>query len=61
MTGASLEHNIIAANLTRELGNRLEGRSCLVLAGDMRLRIEAADTAQLPRRPGGLRRARLPR
>jgi Uma2 family endonuclease len=48
MTGASLEHNIIAANLTGELRSRLKGRPCLVLAGDMRLRIETADAAKYP-------------
>lgn len=39
MAGASLEHNIIAANLTRELGNQLRGKTCLVLGSDRRLRI----------------------
>ena len=48
MTGASFNHNLITSNLVRTLGNRLESGPCLVLANDMRLRIEAADACVYP-------------
>lgn len=48
MTGASFNHNLIAANLVRHLGNRLESGPCLVVAADMRLRIETADACTYP-------------
>lgn len=39
MAGASREHNLIASNLVRTLGNALEaaGRRCMVLGSDQRL------------------------
>jgi len=41
MTGASRRHSLIAANLIREIGQQLKGRSCEVLTGDMRIRVPA--------------------
>lgn len=37
MAGASARHNLIVANLIREAGNALKGRSCDVYASDMRV------------------------
>lgn len=48
MTGASFNHNLITSNLIRILGNRLASGPCMVLANDMRLRIEAADACLYP-------------
>lgn len=41
MTGASTSHNRITFNLTRLIGNQLEGNSCEGFAQDMRVRIQA--------------------
>ncbi len=38
MVGASLNHNIIAGNLFRKLGNALEEKSCRVFTSAMRVR-----------------------
>lgn len=38
MPGASLEHNLIVANLVIEIGRQLKGGPCRVLPSDMRLR-----------------------
>jgi Uma2 family endonuclease len=48
MVGASFNHNVIAANLARRLGNQLESSPCTVLSGDMRLRVERADACCYP-------------
>jgi Uma2 family endonuclease len=48
MTGGSYEHSLIAANVTRRLGNHLDGGPCTVLTGDMRIRIETADVCVYP-------------
>ena len=48
MAGASYNHNLIAANLIRRLGNQLETRPCTVLGNDMRLRIHTADACAYP-------------
>ncbi len=48
MSGASLEHNIISTNLTREISNQLKDRPCQVLGSDMRVQIEAADAYFYP-------------
>lgn len=48
VTGATVNHNIIVANIIRELGLQMKGRPCLVFANDMRVRIEAADAATYP-------------
>lgn len=41
MAGASIDHNIIAGNILRELGNQLQGKRCTPLAMDVRLRIRS--------------------
>lgn len=43
MAGGTYEHNLISSNLTRRLGNALEGGSCAVLSSDMKVRLEAYD------------------
>ena len=40
MVGATREHNLIAMNVFRELGNQLRGRECRAYPSDMRLKIE---------------------
>src|SRR5262245_27581136 len=42
MTGASRSHNLIVANLTRELTQRFKGKPCELYANDMRVRIPSA-------------------
>lgn len=42
MSGASLTHNTIVANLMTTLGGQLGDSPCLVVASDMRLKIESA-------------------
>lgn len=39
MAGGTPEHNLIAANLIRELGNQLEERPCRVYTSDQRVKI----------------------
>jgi Uma2 family endonuclease len=39
MAGASREHNLIAGNVSRELGNQLKGRPCETYQTDMRVRV----------------------
>lgn len=41
MSGGSLEHSEVAANIIGELRNALSGRGCRVLTSDMRIRISA--------------------
>lgn len=48
MTGASYNHNLIAANVAGEIRQQLKPRPCTVVAGDMRLRIDAADVCIYP-------------
>jgi len=48
MVGASAEHNIIVANITSALVSQLKGRSCLVFATDMKLRIDTVDACKYP-------------
>ncbi len=48
MAGASLRHNIIAANFVRLLGNAFQGRPCLVVASDMRVRVAASGLYTYP-------------
>jgi Uma2 family endonuclease len=48
MTGASYNHNLIVANLSRRLGNQLETSPCAVLTNDMRVRVETADACKYP-------------
>lgn len=42
MAGGSLEHNQIAANIVRVLGNKLEDGACRVLSSDMRVKVPKA-------------------
>ncbi|MCY2988676.1 MAG: Uma2 family endonuclease [Planctomycetota bacterium] len=39
MSGASREHNLIAANTARQLGNQLRDRKCEVYQSDMRVKV----------------------
>jgi Uma2 family endonuclease len=48
MTGGSEEHNLIVANVVRELGNRFKGQPCLVYPSDMRVHIAAEDVGAYP-------------
>jgi Uma2 family endonuclease len=41
MSGASLEHILIAGNLAAETRNQLKTGSCLVLSSDMRVKVDA--------------------
>lgn len=41
MSGGTIEHSSIAANIICELGNALLGRGCRVLTSDMRIKIPA--------------------
>lgn len=43
MTGASLRHGLIVANISRQLGNKLQDTKCTVLANDAK--VKANDTA----------------
>jgi Uma2 family endonuclease len=43
MAGARREHNFIAQNISRVLGNQLVGKPCAVLGSDQRLRISLPD------------------
>ncbi len=40
MAGASEAHNLIVANLIREIGNQLRGKPCRTYPSDMRVRVE---------------------
>lgn len=42
MAGASFEHNVVVANVVRELGQVLDGRPCLALPSDMKVKAEAS-------------------
>ena len=48
MAGASEEHNTIAANIVRELGNQFQGRPCRVYVSDMRVRVAPAGLYTYP-------------
>jgi len=39
MTGASVNHNRVAVNISRCFGNQLEGKSCEVFNSDMKLKV----------------------
>lgn len=39
MTGASVNHNRLAVNISRCFGNQLEGKSCEVFNSDMKLKV----------------------
>jgi len=42
MAGGSLNHNQIASNISRVLGNKLDDKGCRALPGDMRLKVPKA-------------------
>jgi Uma2 family endonuclease len=48
MSGASREHNLIAGNLIRDIGNQLEDRPCESYPSDMRVWIEATGLYTYP-------------
>jgi Uma2 family endonuclease len=48
MTGASRRHNLIVANLMRDLGNQLKHRPCELFPSDMRVRIPSANVYTYP-------------
>lgn len=48
MAGASREHNLIVANLLRDIGNQLEDRPCESYPSDMRVYIEATGLYTYP-------------
>ncbi len=48
MAGASYVHNLIVANLIRELGNQLKGKPCTVLPSDVRVWIETSRSFVYP-------------
>jgi Uma2 family endonuclease len=48
MSGASREHNLIAGNLFRDVGNQLEDRPCETYMNDMRVWIEATGLYTYP-------------
>lgn len=48
MAGGTHEHNLVAANLVRELGNALRRHPCLVYASDMRVKVEATGLYTYP-------------
>ncbi|HSO83197.1 Uma2 family endonuclease [Thiocapsa sp.] len=48
MAGGTEEHNLIVANMVRELGNQLKERPCRVYPSDMKVHIAAADVGTYP-------------
>lgn len=48
MSGASRRHNLLAFNLTREIGQQLKGRSCEGYASGMRVRVPSASLYTYP-------------
>ncbi|TRW95831.1 Uma2 family endonuclease [Candidatus Methylobacter oryzae] len=48
MTGASREHNLIAFNIGRELGNQLKKRPCEAYLSDMRVKAAEARSYHYP-------------
>lgn len=48
MTGTSLKHNLIAANIIRELGNQLGKSPCLVVGSDMRVKVDSKKAFRYP-------------
>lgn len=48
MVGASREHNLIVANITRELTQQLKGKPCELYPNDMRVRIPATGLYTYP-------------
>lgn len=48
MAGGTEAHNLIVANLVRELGNQFKGRPCRVYPSDMKVHIAADDVGPYP-------------
>lgn len=48
MSGASRAHNLIVANLIREIGNQLKGRTCRVYPSDMRVKVDSTGLYTYP-------------
>jgi len=48
MSGAALNHNIIASNLNGELRGQLKDRPCQVLGSDMKVQVDTADAYFYP-------------
>ncbi|HZP81485.1 MAG TPA: Uma2 family endonuclease [Chthonomonadaceae bacterium] len=48
MAGASWEHNLITGNLERRLGNQLEGKPCVVVSRDQRVRVPQCNKYYYP-------------
>jgi Uma2 family endonuclease len=48
MTGATEAHNLIATNVVRELGTQFRRRPCYIYAGDMKVRVDAANIGAYP-------------
>ena len=48
MAGGTEEHNLIVANLVRELGNQFKGRPCRVYPSDMKVHIATDDVGTYP-------------
>jgi Uma2 family endonuclease len=48
MAGASREHNIIAGNIIRRLGNRLDGTPCETYPSDMKVLVPATELYTYP-------------
>ena len=48
MAGASREHNLITANISRSLGNQLAQRPCEVYQSDMKVRVAATGLVTYP-------------
>ncbi|GGG44333.1 Uma2 family endonuclease [Hymenobacter glacieicola] len=48
MSGASFDHNRIAANLTIEIGGQLKGKSCSVVGSDQRVQVLSESTFVYP-------------
>lgn len=48
MSGGTGDQSLIGTNVTRELGNALMGKDCLVYGSDLKIRIDAADAGGYP-------------
>jgi len=48
MAGGSREHNLIAANISRSLGNQLAERPCELYQSDMKVRVSATGLCTYP-------------
>jgi len=48
MAGGSPRHSLIASNLIREFGNRLDGKRCVPYTGDLRIQVEATGLFTYP-------------